>query len=62
MKDKKWIEVFGENIKETDEAIKIDDGDVQVWIPKQFMEDWPDEGCDGDFWIEEWIAEEKGLI
>jgi len=62
MSDKKWVEIFGENVKETDDAVKVDDGDTSVWIPKQFMEDWPDEGEDGDFIIEEWIALETELI
>ena len=57
------IELTGTTIRETEKAVLIDFGrDSNVWIPKQFLEDWPDKNKTGEALIEEWIANEKELI
>ena len=61
--ERKLIELEGETIVETDEAVLSDFGrDGNVWVPKIQMEDWPDKGMFGEVLIEKWIAEEKDLL
>ena len=61
--NKEYISFVATTIHETDLAVLIDfGGDSSEWIPKQFLEDWPDKNKTGEVIIERWIAEEKELI
>jgi len=43
---------------QTEKAIRLFDGKVTEWVPKQFVED----NGDGTFTIPVWLAQEKGFI
>lgn len=61
-------EVFHVEItKATDKAVlcEFEDGDEAIWIPRSQIEDNGEdleEGYEGDIYITEWIAGEKGLL
>ncbi len=57
-----YAEIDVENIYETDDAVKFDDGDKEFWVPKSVMEDWPDKGQTGTALVAIWFAEKMGLI
>lgn len=60
---KEYISLVGTTIHETDQAVLFDFGrDSNIWIPKQFLEDWPDKNKTDEIIIERWIAEEKELV
>lgn len=57
------VEVLAEIRRETDLAWLVDDGVVQVWLPKSQvdLEDF-DENGHALFRVPEWLAEAKELI
>jgi len=57
------IEIAVEVRGETDKALKVFDGKVEVWIPKSNISDeCEDKGRIVSIFIPEWLALEKGLI
>jgi hypothetical protein len=56
------VEVCGEIIKETDDAVLFTDGDIEVWIPKSVIEErqGPDE--DVELELPEWFAIRNDLV
>ncbi len=54
--------ITGKVIKETKEAILINDGDQEQWLPKVCCEEWPKEGETGNIIAQEGILYQKGLI
>ena len=61
--NKYMVEITCRTIHETDLAVFLDAGlEDPVWIPKSWMEDWPDKGQDGEALMEERYAKKKGLI
>jgi len=58
------VDISGELIHETDNAILIDDGDRRVWLPKSQveMEGMAFAGYNIKISIPEWLAQEKELI
>jgi len=62
MVDYRFVEVDGQNEKETDSAVKLFNGDKKAWIAKSLMEEWPGEGEFGSFIIQEWVAIDNELI
>lgn len=57
-RESKLIDIAGEIHGETPKAIRIYDGKIIEWVPKQFVE----ANDDGTFTMPEWIAREKGFI
>ena len=58
-----FVELEGTALSDTDLAVAFDFGvDRIIWLPKSMMEDWPDIGENGTVLVQEWIAEEKGLL
>jgi hypothetical protein len=50
-------------IRETADAILVDDGDRQVWLPKsliRYRADVPAEAVEVE--VPEWLAEREGLV
>ena len=61
--DKHMVEIACHTIQETDKAVLVDAGlDEPVWLPKSWLEDWPDKGQDGGILINDRNAKKKGLI
>ena len=61
--DKHMIEIACHTIQETELAVLLDAGlEDPVWIPKSWLEDWPDKGQDGEMLISDRNAKKKGLI
>lgn len=59
----KDVEIECEVLLETDLALKISDGDVEVWIPKSQINDQCEEkGKITSIFISQWLATEKGLV
>jgi hypothetical protein len=63
----KDVEIAVEVLAETDRALLVFDGVIQVWIPKSQIKDQCEEqGLFGSkitsIFISEWLAGEKGLI
>lgn len=44
--------------RETEEALLLFDGEIEVWLPKVYVED----NGDGTFTIPSWLAVDKGLV
>lgn len=65
MAKQEYIELDLEILNETDEAIRVTDGDNYCWIAKSkiqnYDEDWED-GQTETMLIPIWIAEKEGLI
>ena len=59
---KRYAEIDLEWKAETEEAVLLNDGYKDFWIPKSVMEDWPDEGKTDTVLVQEWFAEKEGLI
>lgn len=59
------VEIRGTILAETPDAYLLDDGDIEVWIPKSQIDnlddDWEIEDTI-EMEIPEWLAEQKGLI
>ena len=62
MEEVEYIEIDVEVITETDQAVLVDDGDNQIWVPKSVMQEWPEVGETGTAAIAEWFCLEEGLI
>ena len=61
--DKYMVEIACRTLQETDKAVLLDAGlESPVWIPKSWLEDWPDKGQDGEMLLDERHAKNKGLI
>lgn len=59
----KHVEIECEVLLETELALKISDGDIEVWIPKSQISDQCEEkGKITSIFISQWLATEKGLI
>jgi hypothetical protein len=59
---KENYEITVEVKRETDKAILVDDGDVEVWLPKsQIVERTDLKDGFAELVIPEWLAEEKEL-
>ena len=57
------VEVLAKILKETDLAWLVDDGAVQVWLPKSQVDiEYSDKNCCMLFLVPEWLAEIKELI
>jgi hypothetical protein len=56
------IEIDGTTIRETEAAILFNDGELEEWLPKSQLEDWPDVGGTGAVVMPEWLAKDKGFI
>ena len=59
------IEIEATVIAQTEQALLLDDGDIEEWVPKSQMEGDLHHYCNGDcdtFILKEWIAIEKGFI
>lgn len=48
--------------RETERAWLIDDGNMEVWIPKSQGELYKREDGSYDLFAEEWLLKDKGLI
>lgn len=59
---KDLIEISGTVIRETEMAILFNDGELEEWLPKSQLEDWPDAGETGEVLMPEWLAGDKGFI
>ncbi len=61
---KNYYEFTGQIKWETERAIKFFDGNVEVWIPRQFLEGEPESVGKGmvTITIPEWLAEDKELL
>ena len=69
MSFKRTVEIDGLNKAETNSAVLYsdnevgcDEDDIEVWIPKSLMKEWPEKGKIGTFEMVEWIAIKKGLV
>lgn len=51
------IEIACEIVHETDRAVLVNDGDIEVWLPLSQVE-----VTDASVLLPEWLAEERGLI
>lgn len=51
-----------EVLAETDLALRVTDGDIEVWLPKSELEDWPDVGETEAIEVPEWLAKDRGLV
>lgn len=51
-----------EVLRQTAKAILVTDGDIEVWLPKSQLEEWPAVGKTGEIEVPEWLAEKKGLV
>lgn len=64
MSDNVWIE--GEVLEETELALKLDAGGMDVWLPKSQISDYTNEAYQQGDLIEveipEWLALEKDLL
>jgi len=47
---------------ETEKAWLIDDGSIEVWVPKSQGEVYPQSDGTVDLFAEEWLLKAKGLI
>lgn len=57
------VEIECEVLLETELALKISDGDIEIWIPKSQIKDQCEEnGKITSIFISEWLATEKGLV
>lgn len=57
------VEIAVEIHAETEKAFLIFDGNIECWIPKSQVTDYCDDnGTITSIFINEWLAEEKGLI
>jgi len=56
------VEIFGTIIHKTDQALLLDDGDTEIWLPLSQIEYSGDIGDSVVVEIPEWICLEKGLI
>ena len=57
-KSYRFYDFAGTKLRETQEAILIDDGTKRVWFPKSMIE----ENNDGTFTVPEWLAIEKEIV
>ena len=68
MSSKEPVEIFVTVIFESHEgenmmgAILVDVGDLEVWIPKSLLGEWPEVGESGKILVPEWLAIEEGLV
>jgi len=62
MEEFSWVELECENKAETPEAVLLDFGDKEVWIPKSQMDLWPEKEEGGIAAIRWWKAYEQDLI
>ena len=63
MSKKRTVEIDGLNKKETFKAVLYsDEEDIEIWLPKSQMREWPEPGQAGTFEMTEWIATEKELV
>jgi len=61
--EKHMVEIYCRTIQETELAVLIDAGlEEPVWLPKSWLEDWPDKGQNGEVLLNEKHAAKKGLI
>lgn len=60
-REKKCVEIDVEVVSQTEDAMLFTDGINEFWVPKSVMDDYPEDG-DGVAVIEEWFAEQKGLV
>jgi len=51
----KLVDIEAEVRGETDKALRLFDGKVSAWVPKQYVED----NKDGTFTMPEWLAQER---
>ena len=58
------VEIAVDVRAETEKALLVFDGKIEVWIPKSQINDQCEErdGTITSIFISEWMAEEKGLI
>ena len=56
------VEIDCQFIEERGDAILIFDGEDEVFLPKSQCEWDLDEGEDGTILVEEWLANQEGLI
>jgi hypothetical protein len=49
-------------VRETGAAYLVDDGTLQVWVPKSQCEAYLKEDGTYDLFAEEWILKKKGLV
>ena len=49
------------NLKETDSAVLIDDGEKHIWIPKKLLKQYPNVGDIGDITLPMWLAIEREI-
>ena len=55
-------EVYGTVLKETEDAILVDFGLDEVWLPKSHVSDYPDVEESGEITMSYWLALDKELI
>jgi hypothetical protein len=58
MADPRLVDIMADLKHETDKAFLVNDGDQDVWLPKQYVEN----NQDGTFTMPEWLAIDKGLV
>jgi hypothetical protein len=60
--DSREVEFYGEIKHETDDAILVNDGVNEIWLPKSQIEiDYVNE-TDAQITLPEWLAIDKGII
>jgi len=57
-----WVELEGVVNAETADAILVDFGGQEEWVPKSQCIDFPDVGDFGTLFVREWLAYNRGLI
>ena len=63
MKQVEQVEIECEVRGETERALKIFDGKIEVWIPKsQITDECEEDGKLTSIFIPVWLATEKGLV
>lgn len=52
-------------VRESDEAILVSDGTIELWVPKSVVDDDSEvyaDGTDGELVVAEWWAEKNALL
>ncbi len=64
MSNQPTVDIFCTVEASTEDAILIDDGDTQAWIPRSQIQDQDGEEEDGHItiYIPEWLATAEGLV
>jgi hypothetical protein len=65
MAKEEYLELDLEILNETDEALRVTDGDIYCWIAKTKIQNYDEDWTEGQtplMVIPIWIAEKEGLI